>query len=50
MNTSVLLSTDGDLTFPHLLVASIPNNGSYTFKVPDGIGTTNNARLMIKSN
>ncbi|MBT2620208.1 reprolysin-like metallopeptidase [Chryseobacterium sp. ISL-6] len=48
-NVSILLSTDGGLTFPHVLVASTPNNGSYTFNVPGGLGTASNARLMIKA-
>lgn len=48
-NVSILLSTDGGLTFPHTLVASTPNNGTYTFNVPGGLGTATNARLMIKA-
>jgi len=48
-NVMILLSTDGGLTFPHTLVASTPNNGSYTFTVPNGLGTTSNARIMIKA-
>ncbi|ASW74227.1 T9SS C-terminal target domain-containing protein [Chryseobacterium piperi] len=48
-NVMILVSTDGGLTFPHTLIASTPNNGSYTFNVPDGLGVTSNARLMIKA-
>ncbi|WP_326982876.1 zinc-dependent metalloprotease family protein [Chryseobacterium sp. MYb264] len=48
-NVSILLSTDGGLSFPHVLVASTPNNGSYTFTVPSGFGTTSTARIMIKA-
>ncbi|MCY1663870.1 zinc-dependent metalloprotease [Chryseobacterium sp. SL1] len=48
-NVTILLSTDGGLTFPHVLVASTPNNGSYTFNVPGGLGTSSTARIMIKA-
>ncbi|AZA82857.1 hypothetical protein C1637_18085 [Chryseobacterium lactis] len=48
-NVRILLSTDGGLTFPHVLVASTPNNGTYTFNVPGNLGATSNARIMIKA-
>lgn len=48
-NVMILVSTDGGLTFPHTLVASTPNNGSYTFTVPGGLGVTTDARIMIKA-
>lgn len=48
-NVMILLSKDGGLTFPHTLVASTPNNGSYTFNVPGGLGTSSTARIMIKA-
>lgn len=48
-NVMILISTDGGLTFPHTLVASTPNNGSYTFNVPGGLGTSSTARIMIKA-
>jgi hypothetical protein len=48
-NVMILLSTDGGVTFPHTLVASTPNNGSYTFNVPGGLGTSSTARIMIKA-
>jgi len=48
-NVMILLSKDGGLTFPHTLVASTPNNGSYTFNVPAGLGTSSTARIMIKA-
>lgn len=48
-NVTILVSTDGGLTFPHTLVASTPNNGSYTFTVPNGLGTSTTARLMVKA-
>lgn len=48
-NVTILLSKDGGLTFPHTLVASTPNNGSYAFNVPAGLGTSSTARIMIKA-
>ncbi len=48
-NVSILISMDGGLTFPHTLVASAPNNGSYTFTVPNGLGNSSNARIMVKA-
>lgn len=48
-NVTILVSTDGGLTFPHTLVESTPNNGTYTFTVPEGLGTSTTARLMIKA-
>ncbi|WP_223607362.1 reprolysin-like metallopeptidase [Chryseobacterium sp. OSA05B] len=48
-NVMILLSKDGGLTFPHTLVASTPNNGSYAFNVPGGLGTSSTARIMIKA-
>lgn len=48
-NVTILLSMDGGVTFPHTLVASTPNNGSYTFTVPNGLGTSSNARIMVKA-
>ena len=47
-NVKILLSLDGGLTWDYTLVESTPNNGSYTFTVPAGIGNTTNARLMIR--
>ncbi len=48
-NVKILLSTDGGLTFDKTLVASTPNNGTYTFNVPAGLGVTDKARIMIKA-
>ncbi|MCU7615934.1 M12 family metallo-peptidase [Chryseobacterium sp. PBS4-4] len=47
-NVTILLSKDGGLTFPTVLVASAPNNGSYSYTVPGGLGTVANARIMVK--
>jgi len=48
-NVSILLSKDGGLTWPTVLVASVPNNGSYTYTVPGGLGSVSAARIMVKS-
>lgn len=48
-NVKILLSTNGGLTFDKVLAESVPNNGSYTFSVPAGLGTTSQARIMIKA-
>ncbi|REC53297.1 propanediol utilization protein [Chryseobacterium piscium] len=48
-NVTILLSKDGGLTWPTILVASAPNNGTYNYTVPGGLGNTvNNARIMVK--
>ena len=44
---SILLSTDGGVTFPITAVASTTNNGSATFTVPNNQTTT--GRVMVKS-
>lgn len=48
-NVKILLSVDGGKTFDYVLAESVPNNGSYTFTVPAGLGITNKARIMIKA-
>ena len=49
-NVTILLSKDGGLTFPITIVNSTPNNGSYNYLVPEGLGIiNNNARIMIKA-
>lgn len=47
-NVTILLSKDGGLTFPTVLVASTPNSGSYSYVVPGGLGNIPNARIMVK--
>ena len=47
-NVDILLSTDGGLTFPTVLAAAVPNNGSYSITVPNNI-TSTTCRLMIKA-
>ena len=44
----VVLSTDGGNTFPTVLIANIPNNGSAFIPMPNPASTTTNNRLMIR--
>ncbi|MBT5289695.1 MAG: T9SS type A sorting domain-containing protein, partial [Flavobacterium sp.] len=44
-NVTILLSTDGGVTFPITLAANTPNDGSEAFVVPNN--TTSSARIMI---
>jgi chitodextrinase len=45
-NVDILLSTDGGQTFPIVLLAGTPNDGSQNITIPNISGTSN--RLMIK--
>ncbi|MDO5608975.1 MAG: thrombospondin type 3 repeat-containing protein [Capnocytophaga sp.] len=45
---AVYFSTDGGLTFPHLLASGLPNNGSATLTIPNSI-VTNSGRFMIRA-
>jgi subtilisin-like proprotein convertase family protein len=42
----ILLSTDGGFTYPTVLAAKVPNDGSETVIVPNVIGATN--RIMVR--
>ena len=44
-NVTILLSTDGGVTFPIILAANTPNDGSQAFVVPNN--TTSKARIMV---
>lgn len=44
-NVSILLSTDGGLTYPTTIVASTPNDGSETVTIPNV--STSQARIMV---
>ncbi|MFB9110549.1 reprolysin-like metallopeptidase [Flavobacterium gyeonganense] len=46
-NVNIKLSTDGGLTFPVILEANTPNDGSQTITVPSDIAATN-CRLLIE--
>ncbi len=48
-NVTILLSKDGGLTFPTVLVASTPNDGSHSYTVPGGLGNTTNATNYVKA-
>lgn len=45
-SVSILLSTDGGLTFPYTLGTNVANNGSYTASVPY-LPTTTKARIKV---
>jgi hypothetical protein len=47
-NVSLSLSTDGGNTFPIVLAASTPNDGSQTITVPSGLNTTT-ARVKVEA-
>ncbi|WP_300666985.1 LamG-like jellyroll fold domain-containing protein, partial [Fluviicola sp.] len=48
-NVEILLSTDGGVTFPVVLTASTPNDGSQAVTIPNGTAT-DSARIMVKGN
>jgi len=45
---TIKLSTDGGLTFPHVLVAGTPNDGSETITVPS-LPASQTCRLMVEA-
>ncbi len=47
-NVKITLSTDGGLTFPHLITASTPNDGTEDLVIP-AVGPSNLARVKIEA-
>jgi hypothetical protein len=47
-NVRILLSTDGGLTYPTILVASTPNDGSENVTVPN-VGPSTTARVRVEA-
>lgn len=45
-NINIYLSTDNGQTFPYTIATNVPNNGSYSFSVPNVATTT--ARIMVE--
>jgi hypothetical protein len=46
-NVEIAVSVDGGFTFPHIVAASVANNGSHTFTVPTSIPSTTRARVRV---
>lgn len=44
----IRLSIDGGWTYPYLLEAAVPNNGSVNFILPEGIPATTKARIKVE--
>jgi hypothetical protein len=47
-NVNILLSSDGGNTFPQVLVANTPNDGSQAVTIPNGLSTTT-ARVKVEA-
>ncbi|MEL6659011.1 MAG: reprolysin-like metallopeptidase, partial [Bacteroidota bacterium] len=45
-NVDIFYSTDGGWTYPNVLATNVPNNGNYTFTVPEVTSAT--IRFMVK--
>jgi hypothetical protein len=50
-NVDILLSTDGGVTFPTVLVSNTPNDGSQAVNIPNSLApeATTTARIMVKA-
>jgi hypothetical protein len=46
-NVQIALSTDGGFTFPTILAASVPNNGSANITIPANTPSTTRARIRV---
>jgi hypothetical protein len=49
-NVKILLSIDGGGSFPFVLIASTPNDGSQSINFPANIPATTTARIIVASN
>jgi len=47
VNVKIMLSVDGGTTYPHILSASTPNDGSETVQMPNATSTT--CRIMVQA-
>jgi subtilisin-like proprotein convertase family protein len=48
-NVDILLSTDGGFTYPTVLLANTPNDGTQSITVPSATATTATARVMVRA-
>lgn len=48
-NVKISLSVDGGQTFPYILLASTPNDGSQQVTIPANVVATNNGRVKVSS-
>ncbi|MDU0370409.1 reprolysin-like metallopeptidase [Hymenobacter endophyticus] len=48
-NVDVLLSTDGGLTYPTVLLANTPNDGCEPVTVPASVGASSRARIRVQA-
>ncbi|UOQ55120.1 reprolysin-like metallopeptidase [Hymenobacter cellulosivorans] len=48
-NVDIMLSTDGGRTFPTVLLANTPNDGSQLVTVPQGVGASTQARIKVQA-
>lgn len=49
-HVKILLSIDGGNSFPFILMASTPNDGSQSVTIPSNVPNTNMARIIVVSN
>ena len=49
-NVKILLSVDGGGSFPFILSASTPNDGSHSITIPSNVPNSTTARIIVASN